>query len=1101
MNRHMSESDAEIETPPKRPPREPRRERHVRWTTILSLSVALLVFFVLALALTDRTLPVPNFVRAKLENRINGQFEGSPLALGPMEIGVSRKGIPQIFMNNLRIADATGTAAAQLNWLGAELSLERLVKGEFAASSVFLSGAQVTIRRTADGDFLLASGAQDNREADNISDLLAGIDSVMATGTMAPLTEVIAGGVVITLEDARSGRIWQATNASGNLKKTSDALTLSVTSDVFNGTDNLAGIQVSLTRNRATGNVSAGFSLSDMPAADIALQSPVLAWLGVLDAPISGSVRTEIDKHGALVSFAGTFDIDAGALQPTDTVKPLAFKTAKAYFTFDPARQRIDFSQVSLGAEDGRLVATGHTYLSDFDGLWPRAYLGQFRVEQLDYSGGETFEGPVSLSDISADIRLRLDPFTVELAQLAIDNDGVPIVGKGRVVADEIGWHAALDATTERISSDRVLAFWPVQVSPITRGWLSRNLQKGSLLRPAVGVRFDTESEPDISFSFEFEDGIARFLPEMPLLTQAGGRAAMHDKRFSLSVTDGGVTASTGQRIDASGSRFTVADVRPKPAWGQIDVVAKGPLQGALSILNNPPLRIMERAKRPSDLASAEANAKATITLPLMDGIRNEDVSYKVSADLTRVSSDKLVEGRVFASSGLRLTATSAEIGLVGPATLDGVPLTARWQQPLGDAADQGGRITGQVTLSQEAVTAFDLPLPEDMLSGKGSADYVLTLPSGDAPPTLELSSDLSGLTLGLGSIGWRKASSQTGKLDVLATLGDTPQINALTLDAPGLSLNGQLDLDETGGLKVANLQNVRVGGWLDANVQLTPDPAGRSPVVSVTGGTLDLRQIDLGGGGGSARGSPINLKLDRLTVSDGIAFAPLSGRITPERGGLSGNFEALVNGRTPVSGTLAPANAGTAIRIRSANAGGVLRDAGLTPNAREGTLDLVLTPTSRAPSGTFDGEFLIEDIRMKDAPALANLLDAVSVVGLIGQLSGPGIRFDTIDGQFRLDRRQITLRQAAAVGTSMGISADGIYDLRTDRMDFRGVISPVYFLNGIGSLLTRRGEGLFGFNYRMSGPAADPKVGVNPLSILTPGAFRQIFRRAPPGG
>jgi hypothetical protein len=65
--------------------------------------------------------------------------------------------------------------------------------------------------------------------------------------------------------------------------------------------------------------------------------------------------------------------------------------------------------------------------------------------------------------------------------------------------------------------------------------------------------------------------------------------------------------------------------------------------------------------------------------------------------------------------------------------------------------------------------------------------------------------------------------------------------------------------------------------------------------------------------------------------------------------------------------------------------------------------------------------------------------------------------------------------------------------------MDFRGVISPVYFLNGIGSIFSRRGEGLFGFNYRMAGPADNPRVGVNPLSILTPGRFREIFRSGPP--
>ena len=131
----------------------------------------------------------------------------------------------------------------------------------------------------------------------------------------------------------------------------------------------------------------------------------------------------------------------------------------------------------------------------------------------------------------------------------------------------------------------------------------------------------------------------------------------------------------------------------------------------------------------------------------------------------------------------------------------------------------------------------------------------------------------------------------------------------------------------------------------------------------------------------------------------------------------------------------------------------------------------------------------------------MADLLDAISVVGLLDQLGGAGIRFETIDGRFRLNKRQIRLQQAAAVGPSMSISADGIFDLQSKQMDIRGVVSPVYFLNGIGSFLTRRGEGLFGFNYRMVGAAQDPSVRVNPLSILTPGAFRQIFRRAPPGG
>ena len=65
--------------------------------------------------------------------------------------------------------------------------------------------------------------------------------------------------------------------------------------------------------------------------------------------------------------------------------------------------------------------------------------------------------------------------------------------------------------------------------------------------------------------------------------------------------------------------------------------------------------------------------------------------------------------------------------------------------------------------------------------------------------------------------------------------------------------------------------------------------------------------------------------------------------------------------------------------------------------------------------------------------------------------------------------------------------------------MDFQGVVSPFFLINGIGSVLTRRGEGLIGFNFNLRGSVDNPQVSVNPLSALTPGMFREIFRRPPP--
>ena len=148
---------------------------------------------------------------------------------------------------------------------------------------------------------------------------------------------------------------------------------------------------------------------------------------------------------------------------------------------------------------------------------------------------------------------------------------------------------------------------------------------------------------------------------------------------------------------------------------------------------------------------------------------------------------------------------------------------------------------------------------------------------------------------------------------------------------------------------------------------------------------------------------------------------------------------------------------------------------------------------------GAFDGRLEINNARVADAPTIAALLNAVSVVGLIDELNGDGISFSEINADFRLSPTRITLREGSAVGASLGISMDGVFVPDTGVIQLQGVISPVYLLNAVGSVLTRPGEGLFGFNYSVTGTTSDPTVFVNPLTALAPGMFRNLFRRAEP--
>jgi hypothetical protein len=267
-----------------------------------------------------------------------------------------------------------------------------------------------------------------------------------------------------------------------------------------------------------------------------------------------------------------------------------------------------------------------------------------------------------------------------------------------------------------------------------------------------------------------------------------------------------------------------------------------------------------------------------------------------------------------------------------------------------------------------------------------------------------------------------------------------------------------------------------------------------------VNGGTVDMRRIpgasQRSTSGGKGADTPLDLRLEALRVSSSISLTNFQGSFGLS-GGINGNFKAGLNGKVAVRGTAIPAKNGTAVRLQSDNAGAVLAAAGIFQSARSGSLDLTLTP--RSQDGLYDGHIAMANLRVRNTNVLADLLNAISVVGILEQLNGEGLVFNEAQGDFVLAPNGIEVTQASAVGASLGVSLAGVYRTSTEELFMQGVISPIYMLNGIGALFSKRGEGVFGFNYSLRGKASDPSVGVNPLSILTPGMFREIFRAAPP--
>jgi hypothetical protein len=356
----------------------------------------------------------------------------------------------------------------------------------------------------------------------------------------------------------------------------------------------------------------------------------------------------------------------------------------------------------------------------------------------------------------------------------------------------------------------------------------------------------------------------------------------------------------------------------------------------------------------------------------------------------------------------------------------------------------------------------------------------------------------LQGIGLSLPELGWSKAPGARGRLEAEVRLGKPPNVDRIALDAPGLQATGSVAMKPGGGLDLAQFDRVQMGDWLDGRVDIRGQGPGRPVALAVVGGKVDMRRMPQASArkGQGKGGSPLDLRLDSLRVSDTIQLTAFQGDFSLA-GGFNGSFTAGINGRAAVSGAVVPNPNGTAVRLRSADAGAVLAASGIFASARGGTLDVTLTP--RAQPGTYDGHVDMTNLRVRNTNVLADLLNAISVVGILEQLNGEGLVFNQADGDFLLTPNAVEVTRGSAMGASLGVSMAGVYKSKTGELFMQGVISPIYLLNGIGAVLSRRGEGLFGFNYALRGTSANPDVSVNPLSILTPGMFREIFRNPAP--
>ena len=126
-----------------------------------------------------------------------------------------------------------------------------------------------------------------------------------------------------------------------------------------------------------------------------------------------------------------------------------------------------------------------------------------------------------------------------------------------------------------------------------------------------------------------------------------------------------------------------------------------------------------------------------------------------------------------------------------------------------------------------------------------------------------------------------------------------------------------------------------------------------------------------------------------------------------------------------------------------------------------------------------------------------AKILSLADLRGLFDALSNEGIFFDLLEINFTITANELKIDEVFINGPSLSMLMDGYFHHESKLISLKGDLIPAKMLNSliskipvVGDILVgdqKKGEGVFGVNFRIKGKPGDIKTTVNPLKTATP--------------
>ncbi len=870
-------------------------------------------------------------------------------------------------------------------------------------------------------------------------------------------------------------------------------------------------------------------TIRDLIPSTLSAAAPPLALLKMFDVPLAGDATVELATSGEIETSEIALEVGAGQITHSDLTQPLKILGGLFRLAYDGKERRWQLEPSPVKWGDGSILFSGSMRDEAGDNgppVWRFALDGKNGVFEAADFGVQ----PIAIDTFIANGAVIPRRGLVELSEFRLAGGGGEAVLKGQTQAGPSGQSTSADITLSPMPLETLKVLWPRALAPGARGWIGERVTaatfKGGTVHYKTGA-FIPAGAPVAAASGQterlsavFEATNISYVPLTGVSPISAPRVLVQiaDNALEVTMPDAAVVLPGNRMVPIKSGRLTAADVIIKRTEGEITFSTQSPLGPFLETVEQLPVRSVREAAPFPKAGDGKIDAQIKIKLPLITNLDANDVVIEGKAKITDGRFGKV--GGHFDVQGFTLALELSEKALdaKGDLLVNGVPAKIIGQRIFGAEADQQPPMKITASLDEADRTQLGLDINELI---RGVVPVEISLQKAGRPePVVKIKADLTNAEITIDPIAWRKPAGRKAILeaDIASGKSHKTELQNFKIAGDDIAVEGWIGIGADSKLREFYFPAfaLNVVSRLEVQGTLGSDNIWNVKARGPTFDGRDLFRSLFSVGDGEARksksakssgGTDLNAEIDNVIGGSEVSLRGFKMKLSTRSDKLSAlDARGTLDGGAPLAAVLDPSGGTRRLLVDSSDSGQVMRLMDFYPNVQGGRLRLEVNLDGKGPAEK-TGVLWIDEFKVLGDPIVSEVVGSADqgrpAISGNRRATREVFQFDRMRAPFSVGYGQFVLEESYLKGPVLGANLRGKVDFKTRRINLGGTYIPLQGLNGalggiplLGQLISgTHGEGIFGITFAVQGPMSEPQVLVNPLSLVAPGIFRDMFQ------